>query len=109
MHNWPDHLARFILKNTAVAMEPGYSKIILNEYILPAKDCPQAASWADMHMMGTLAALERSEKQWRELVEGTGLMIVRFWFPEGGIYGVVELMLGDEKGIGKGEVKTNGH
>lgn len=90
-------------------MEPGYSKILINEYILPAKDCPQLASWADLHMMGTLAALERSEKQWRQLVEGTGLKIVRFWFPEGSIVGVIELMLEDEKEIDNSEVKINGH
>lgn len=99
LHNWPDPLARTILRNTAAAMEPSYSKIILNEYILPAQDCPQSASWADMHMMGGLAALERSEKQWRELVRGTGLTVVRFWFPDGSIDGVIELML-EEDGHG---------
>lgn len=101
LHNWPDRLARTILQNTAAAMEPGYSKIILNEYILPARDCPQTASWADMQMMGTLAALERSEKQWRQLVEGTGLKIVKFWFPEGSIDGVIELMLENCEGMGE--------
>lgn len=109
LHNWPNHLARTILANTAAAMEPGYSKIILNEYILPAKDCPQSASWADMHMMGGLAALERNEQQWRELAEGTGLKIVKFWFPEGSIDGVIELMLEDENRSDNGQVETNGH
>ena len=89
-------------------MKRGYSKVILNEYILPARDCPQSASWADMHMMGGLAALERSERQWLDLVEGTGLQVVKFWFPEGSIDGVIELMLADDDG-GKRGVETNGH
>ena len=57
-------------------------------------------------MMGGLAALERSEKQWRELVKGTGLKVVKFWFPEGSIDGVVELMLEDGVERVNG---TNGH
>ncbi len=107
LHNWPDHLARTILRNTAAAMKPSYSKIILNELILPAKDCPQSTSWADMHMMAGLAALERNEKQWLELLKGTGLKVVKFWFPMESIDGVIELMLEDEKGQGEG--MTNGH
>ena len=71
-------------------------------------------------MMGGLAALERSERQWLDLVEGTGLEIVKFWYPEGSIDGVIELMLVEDGKAGaktngpvledgKGEVKTNGH
>ncbi len=57
-------------------------------------------------MMGGLAALERSEQQWRELLEGTGVEIARFWFPPGGsIDGVVEVMLGE----GEDGVLTNGN
>ena len=112
IHNWPDPVARTILSNIAAAMKPGYSKIILNELILPARDCPQTSAWADMHMMTGFAALERSEKQWLDLVEGTGLKVVKFWFPEGSIDGVIELMLEDEvklKVNGEAAVETNGH
>lgn len=48
-------------------------------------------------MMGSLAALERSEKLWQELVRGTGLTVVRFWFPDGSIEGVIELMLEEDE------------
>lgn len=99
LHDWPDHLASTILRNTASAMKPGYSKIILSEYILPATGCPLPPSYADFHMMTGLAGLERTEKQFHELAASAGLKVMNFWYPEGSFDGVVEIML-DEESVG---------
>ena len=104
LHNWPDHLAATILRNTASAMKPGYSKLILNEYILPASGCPVSPSWFDWHMMAAHAACERTEKQFEELIASAGLKVVKFWYPEGSFDAVVEVILDDE-----GVAEVNGH
>lgn len=103
MHNWPDHLAASILRNTASAMKPGYSKLLINEYILPATACPLSPSYMDFHMMTGLAGCERTEKQFHELVASAGLKVIKFWYPEGIPDGIVEVMLDDE-----GSVASNG-
>lgn len=35
MHDWPDRQCRIILERIIAAMEKGYSKLILNEMVLP--------------------------------------------------------------------------
>ena len=54
-------------------------------------------------MMADLAACERTETQFRELLASVGLTVVKFWYPEDSVDGVIEAVLDDE-----GPVKTNG-
>ena len=35
MHDWPDRQCRIILERIVAAMKKGYSKLILNEMVLP--------------------------------------------------------------------------
>ena len=60
-------------------MTPGYSKIILNELVLPDQGCNLIAAQVDITMMACCASTERSERQWRQLVESAGLKIERIW------------------------------
>lgn len=39
LHDWPDDKCRLILSHLASAMTSDYSKIILNELVLPDKNC----------------------------------------------------------------------
>lgn len=71
-------------------MRPGYSKLILNEFILPDKGCDLFPALADIHMMGDLSGTERSEKQFRELLGSIGLEVVNFWQPPGASEGIIE-------------------
>lgn len=48
-------------------------------------------------MMIGLAACERTEKQFHELAGSAGLEVVKFWYPEGSIDGVIELELASGK------------
>ncbi|CAF9943402.1 MAG: hypothetical protein ALECFALPRED_000295 [Alectoria fallacina] len=90
LHDWPDSKVREFLSNTASAMRPGYSKLILNEFILPDKGCDLFPALADIHMMGDLSGTERSEKQFRELLGSIGLEVVNFWQPPGASEGIIE-------------------
>ena len=87
LHDWDDASCRKILSNTAAAMEPGYSKLILNEIVLPDKGAPlQMALW-DMQMMVVLGGRERPERVWRELLSSVGLEIAGIWQPPAAVGG----------------------
>ena len=51
-HDWPDADCITILKNTAASMTPGYSKLLLSEFVLPANNTPLYPALLDINMMG---------------------------------------------------------
>lgn len=80
LHDWPDAEARAILCAIIPAMKPNYSKLLLMENVLPerAKECTMGAAVLDLQMMSNYAAGERTEGQWRALIEGVGLRYCGF-------------------------------
>ncbi|TVY78544.1 O-methyltransferase asqD [Lachnellula suecica] len=94
-HDFPDEKCRQILCNLKSSMKPGYSKVLLNESILPERDCPAFFAAGDLNMMSCVAGIKRTEKQWAELVESAGLQLVKIWKSpfSGDEEGVVEAVL----------------
>ena len=93
MHDWSDEICLQILSNITAAMKKGYSKLLLNEFILPNKGCPLFPAGFDLQMMTMHAAQERTESQWRVLLERAGLNVNQFWLPKNGGEGIVEAEL----------------
>ena len=91
-HNWSDEACLKILANTVSAMKKGYSKILLNEFILPDKGCPLLPIGADLNLMALHASQERTIRQWRTLLAKVGLE-PHFWLAEGGGEGIIEVDL----------------
>ena len=60
-------------------MAPGYSKLILNESVMPDMDCPAFFAAGDINMMSILAGIKRSRSQWMELLQSAGFVAVRIW------------------------------
>ena len=79
LHDWPDEKCRVILRELMSAMKPGYSKLILNESILPDMNCSPWFATNDINMMAILAGMTRSRSQYVELVESVGLEVVKVW------------------------------
>ena len=80
-------------------MEPGYSKILLYEFILPDRKCSLLQAGFDIQMMAMHAGMERTRAQWTRLLEEEGYSIVKFWSAPGGDgEGIVEAELKDNKG-----------
>ena len=77
-HDWPDHDCINILKRTAAAMQKGYSKLLIFEWILPMKATPMYPALLDINMMALLNGMERTESQWTQLLDAAGLRVVRF-------------------------------
>ncbi|MCJ1476920.1 hypothetical protein MMC13_005589 [Lambiella insularis] len=78
-HDWPDAECVKILQNTASAMTKGYSKLLIFEWVLPAKDVPLHPALLDISMMALLSSMERTEAQWRRLLDLAGFKVVKFW------------------------------
>lgn len=93
MHDWSDDVCERILLRTAGAMKRGYSKLLLNEFILPNQDCPLFLAGFDLQMMTMHAAQERTESQWKLLLGKAGLKVNKFWQPDSGGEGIIEAEL----------------
>ncbi|KAL8721599.1 MAG: hypothetical protein Q9225_001763 [Loekoesia sp. 1 TL-2023] len=93
LHDWDDASCLAILKNIIPAMEKGYSKILINELVVPN----QGASWSvtsmDWLMLALGAVKERTEKDWRTMVEQVGLKITGIWTKEQGSESLIECEL----------------
>ncbi|KAF5548953.1 O-methyltransferase [Fusarium mexicanum] len=81
LHDWPDDVCRKILARLTEAMKPGYSKLLIFECVIPRTGAYWEATAGDILMMTQLSALERTEDNWYQLIEGSGLnlRIVKFW------------------------------
>jgi len=76
LHDWPDDLCIAILKHLTAVMKPGYSKILINDIVVPEKGATRFMTQSDWAMLTFLGAMERDEAQWRQLFERAGLKVV---------------------------------
>ncbi|KAL1964923.1 hypothetical protein VTN77DRAFT_6276 [Rasamsonia byssochlamydoides] len=91
LHDWSDDDCRIILNNIKAAMKKGYSKLIVEDFILPDQDCSLLQSMWDCIMMLFLSSMERSADQWTQLFESVGLKVTKFWYPPGEAQGIIEV------------------
>ncbi|ROV88726.1 hypothetical protein VMCG_10045 [Cytospora schulzeri] len=89
LHDWSDEASLTILRNISASMTKGYSYLVINDFILPDKDCPLISSLWDMQMMLVMAAMERSDTQWRDLMNKAGLQIEGLYQPPGDGQGII--------------------
>jgi hypothetical protein len=92
-HDWPTKDCVAILKNIAAAMKPGYSKLLIAEWILPAKDVALYPALLDINMMCLLNGMERTETQWEAMLNEAGLDIVKFWKADAESEGLIEAVV----------------
>jgi hypothetical protein len=94
LHDWPDHVCESILSNIKAAMKPGYSKILINENVIPMTGAWWETSALDITMLACLSAKERTEADWYHLIEETmGLRIVKIWNGGRGVESLIEVEL----------------
>ena len=74
-------------------MTPGYSKILLNELVIPDIGCGVIAAQVDIAMMACCASEERSERQWQNMVGSVGLKIEKIWTDVPEAQSIIELAL----------------
>jgi hypothetical protein len=90
LHDWPDSVAAIILRKLAVSMEKGYSRVLIHESLVSNEKPLARVTVSDITMMACLAAAERTEEQWSELVASAGLKMVKIWRPAQSVESIIE-------------------
>ncbi|KAK0108211.1 hypothetical protein ONS95_003031 [Cadophora gregata] len=90
LHDYSDDVCRKILTQIVAAMKPGYSKLLIFEWILPDVGTPLYPALLDINMLALLSGMERTQTQWKELLNCVGLDIVKFWTIDSETEGLIE-------------------
>ena len=90
LHDWPDEKCAEILANLKSAMTPKYSKLLINEFVIPETGAHWISTAIDIFMMAIYSAGERREQTWRRILEGVGFRIIKIWTPEPGSESLIE-------------------
>ena len=78
MHDWSDADCRTILGHIRDASTHGYSKLIIEDFIMPDTDAPLLATLWDLEMLIYLNSMERTKSQWTALLFSAGLRCSAF-------------------------------
>ena len=71
-------------------MRPGYSKLLIDEVVLPDMDVPRKGAFMDLSMMALETGAERTSRQWHDLLASAGLRIEKIWSTDFGLESVIE-------------------
>ncbi|KAI1212409.1 putative O-methyltransferase [Annulohypoxylon truncatum] len=94
LHDWSNEKCLEILGQLKKAMKPGYSKLLLHEMIIPEQGASPFHAMLDMTMMTFNSGMERSARQWEELLDKAGFEVVKIWPPvQEDADGIVEAVL----------------
>jgi hypothetical protein len=85
-----------VLIQTKAAFSPGFSRLLIQENVLPNRGCLKRGALGDIAMMQH-TGMERNEDQWRQLLSSVGFEILRIWRAELGTTAIIEADLNDEE------------
>ena len=71
-------------------MQKSYSKILINELVVPKEGAPWSVTSMDLLMMALCTVKERAESDWRRLIEEAGLKITGIWTKAQGSESLIE-------------------
>ena len=74
LHDWDDDRAGAILR-TIHAGAPPKAAVLVLDAVIPEGNDPNGAKWLDLLMLVLAGGRERTESQWRALLEGAGLRV----------------------------------
>jgi hypothetical protein len=95
LHDWGDVEGLKILENLKPALKPGYSRVLLNEIVINEEKPNLAGTVMDMMMLAHLNVRERTESQWRAIVEKAGLKVIGIYSYPGVAESVIEAELAE--------------
>lgn len=93
LHDWDDEHGVRILENLVPALVPGYSRVLLNEIVLSEEKPTLAATSMDMMMLAHLGVRERTEADWKAIIEKAGLRFLKVYTYPGVAESVIEAEL----------------
>jgi hypothetical protein len=99
LHDWSDEKAHIIFNNLMPAMQRGYSKLVIEEYILPDSNARPIHGMTDLAVMVFCSGVERTKQRWTNLLQSAGLHVEHMWVREGDGLGIIEATLPMEKQV----------
>jgi hypothetical protein len=91
IHDWSEAECLTILGNSRRAMKPN-SRLLIIEMVLPTGDTPHAGKILDMNMLAVTGGQERTEPEYRGLLEKAGFRLTQV-VPTDSAVSVVEALL----------------
>ena len=92
LHDWPDEQCIEILTQLKPALKRGYSRVLINEIIIPELGANWFETGVDLIMLTVHSSGERRERQWRDVIERVGgLKVNKIWNVDGAVERLVEL------------------
>lgn len=79
LHDWDDADCIRILEALKPAMHRGYSTLLLNEIVVPSRNAAWSVTAMDQLMLVLGAVRERTDKQWRLMLEKAGYKVLRIY------------------------------
>ena len=76
-------------------MRKGYSKLLINDILIPESKASLFVAGMDFAMMTLLAGTERTPTQWEALLESAGLQIIKVWQVNESAEAIIEATLKD--------------
>ncbi|HZY85212.1 MAG TPA: methyltransferase, partial [Gemmataceae bacterium] len=76
IHDWYDDQCLTILRNCRKAMTPD-GKLLLIEAVIPPSNGPFSSKFLDLNMLVIPGGMERSEREYRELLAAAGFRLAR--------------------------------
>jgi len=93
-HDWSDEQCLKLLCRVKAAMTPGYSKLLIHDMVVPEQGATPFHATFDLSMMAFNSGLERTARQWEQLISRAGLKVIKIWLPkEEDADGIVEVIL----------------
>ncbi|KAH4945556.1 hypothetical protein HBI67_129430 [Parastagonospora nodorum] len=93
IQDWNDDVNTSILKAIVPAMKRGYSKVLINDFVVPDQGAHWAQTCLDWELMASLGARHRTEAEHKKLYEGAGLKITGIWRHPQSLDALIELEL----------------
>lgn len=90
LHDWSDSQSLAILTQLHDAMTKDYSKLIIEEFIMPDKNAGYLSSLWDLQMLIFCNSMERNIEQWNRLLSSAGFKLVKVWSPPGDGSSIIE-------------------
>lgn len=82
LHDWPDADCKRILRRTIDSMDPAYSRILIDDFVMADVRVDQRPASIGALIMLLVSVIERDMSHWKELIGSVGLKIVKIWQPK---------------------------
>ena len=89
LHDWADEDVVRILKRVREAIGDADARLKLVELVLGERETVTARLLLDLHMLVNFSSRERTEREWRRVIEAAGFRIDRV-YPTRSLYSVVD-------------------